>query len=156
MSTARAFFYIHQLEQLARRQMDEVLKDRQLTAGRFMALNLISRHQPLSCSEHAQRAHMTAQSMGAIVKVLTAKGLVERRGGHSNWRVIELRLTAAGDAVNRGCEAQIDALERKFFARLTEQEFTTLPDLLCRVRNAELERLRQPAPADLSSSPRTT
>lgn len=156
MTTARAFFYIQQLEQLARRQIDTALKTSRITAGQFMTLNLIGRHQPISCTELAKRANMTAQSMSAIVKVLTAKGLLERRGGLSNWRVIELRLSEAGDALNRSCEARVDEIEQRFFARLTEQELAALPDLLCRVRNAELERLRRPAAPPPSSSPSTT
>lgn len=156
MTTARAFFYIQQLEQLARRQIEEALKGWQLTAGQFMTLNLIARHQPVSCSELAERARMTAQSMGAIVKGLAARGLLERRGGLSNWRVIELRLTAAGDDLNRHCEARVDQVERRFFARLSGPELAALPELLCRVRNAELERLRRPAAAATPSSTRTT
>jgi DNA-binding MarR family transcriptional regulator len=156
MSTARAFFYIQQLEQLARRQIDAALRGWQLTAGQFMALNLIASHQPVSCSELAKRANMTAQSMGAIVKALAAKGLLERRGGLENWRVIELNLTAAGVELNRNCETCVEQVGQRFYARLTDSELAMLPDLLCRVRNAELERLKRPAAEDQPSPTRTT
>ena len=139
-TTARASFYVQQVELLVRRRVDECLLPENITAGQFMALNLIVNHEPVSSADLARRASMTAQSMGEFIKTLEAKGLVKRAGDPTNRRVIQVRSTAAGRKVLLRCEARVDQAERELFQCLSSDELAGLRTLLGRVRTAELAR----------------
>ncbi len=139
-TTARASFYVQQVELLVRRRVDECLLPENITAGQYMALNLIVNHEPVSSADLARRASMTAQSMGEFIKTLEAKGLVKRAGDPTNRRVIQVRSTAAGRKVLLRCEARVDQAERELFQCLSSDELAGLRTLLGRVRTAELAR----------------
>jgi DNA-binding MarR family transcriptional regulator len=139
--TARAFFYVQQVEQLARRRIDQCLQFEGITAGQYLVLNLIVHHEPVSSADLARRANMTAQSMGEFIKALEAKGLIDRRGDLVNRRVIRVSSTAAGRKALVQIEARVDQTEREFFGCLTGEELAHLRMLLNRVRTSELARL---------------
>lgn len=136
--TARAFFYIQQVEQLVRRRVDECLQPEGVTAGQYMVLNLIVHHEPVSSADLARRASMTAQSMGEFIKTLEAKGLIARNGDPVNRRVIQVTSTPAGRKVLVRCEAKVDQAEREFFNCLSGEEVANLRFLMSRVRSAHL------------------
>jgi DNA-binding MarR family transcriptional regulator len=138
--TARAFFYIQQVEQLVRRRIDECLQPEGVTAGQYMVLNLIVHHEPVSSADLARRAGMTAQSMGEFIKTLEAKGLVARYSDPDNRRVIRITSTAAGHKALVRCEAKVDQAERDFFNCLSGEEIANLRFLLSRVRSAHLSQ----------------
>jgi hypothetical protein len=48
--TARAFFYVQQVEQQVRRRLDECLQPDGITAGQYMVMNLIIHHEPNNSS----------------------------------------------------------------------------------------------------------
>jgi DNA-binding MarR family transcriptional regulator len=141
--TARAFFYVQQVELLARRRIDQCLQGEVVTAGQYLVLNLIVHHEPVSSADLARRANMTAQSMGEFIKALEAKGLLERRGDLINRRVIQVSSTAAGRQALMQAETKVDQVEREFFGCLTGEELVHLKLLLNRVRTSELARLAQ-------------
>ena len=140
-SATRAFFYIQQIEQLARRRIDACLEGESVTAGQYMILSLVVRHGPVSSAYLARRANMTAQSMGEFIRALENKGYVERNGDLSNRRVIQVTSTQAGRDILVKFDARIDQAEREFFACLNGEEVALLRQLLSRVRTAELTRL---------------
>lgn len=138
--SARAFFYVQQVEQLARRRIDQCVQGEGLTAGQYLVLNLVVHYEPVSSADLARRANMTAQSMGEFIKLLEAKDLITRRSDDSNRRVIQVNSTAAGRKALVRVEARVDQIEREFFACLTGEELAHLRMLLNRVRAAELAR----------------
>lgn len=141
--TARAFFYVQQVELLARRHIDQCLQGEAITAGQYLVLNLIVHHEPVSSADLARRANMTAQSMGEFIKALEAKGLLERRGDQNNRRVILVRSTVAGRKALVQAEARVDQVEREFFGCLNTEDLAQLKLLLNRVRTSELARLKE-------------
>lgn len=137
-ATARAFFYIQQLEQLVRRRLDECLLADGITAGQYMALNLVVHHEPVSSADLAQRANMTAQSMGEFVKTLEGKGWIQRKSDPDDKRVILVSSTPSGRRVLVQCETKIDQAEREFFSCLDPEDVAHLRLLMSRVRSAQL------------------
>lgn len=137
----RVFFYVQQVEQLARRRIDSCLNGDSVTAGQYMVLSLVVHHGPVSSADLARRANMTAQSMGEFIKALENKGLVERNDDLVNRRVIQITSTAAGRKVLVQSEAMVDQAEREFFACLSGEELAHLRILLSRVRAAERKRI---------------
>lgn len=138
--TARAFFYVQQVEQLVRRRLDECLQPDGITAGQYMVMNLIIHHEPVSSAELARRANMTAQSMGEFIKHLEAKEFVTRITDPNNRRVIQVSLTPAGRKLLVRCESKVDQAEREFFDILNGEEIAQMRFLLSRVRSAQLAR----------------
>lgn len=138
--TARAFFYVQQVEQLARRRIDQCLQTEGITAGQYLVLNLIAHYEPVSSADLARRANMTAQSMGEFIKALENKSLLERRNDLANRRVIQVSSTAAGRKLLVRVEAKVDQIEREFFDCLSGEELAHLRMLLNRVRTTELAR----------------
>lgn len=139
-ASARAFFYIQQVEQLVRRRIDECLQGESITAGQYMVLSLVNLHEPVSSADLARRSNITAQSMGEFIKALESKDLIERRSDANNRRVIQIFSTPAGRKLLIRSEARVDQLEREFFACLSGEELTSLRFMLHRVRGIELSR----------------
>lgn len=135
--TARAFFYVQQVEQLVRRRIDECLQPDGVTAGQYMVMNLIVHHEPVSSAELARRANMTAQSMGEFIKNLESKQFIKRCTDPDNRRVIQVTLTPTGRQLLVRCEAKVDQAERDFFACLNGEEIASLRFILSRVRSAQ-------------------
>lgn len=141
--TARAFFYVQQVEQLVRRRIDECLQPDGITAGQYMVMNLIVHHEPVSSAELARRANMTAQSMGEFIKSLEAKQFVTRLTDPNNRRVMQVSLTPGGRKLLVRCEANVDQAERDFFNTLNGEEVAQLRFLLSRVRSSERARRKE-------------
>jgi DNA-binding MarR family transcriptional regulator len=138
--TARAFFYIQQVEQLVRRRLDECLQPDGITAGQYMVMNLIIHLEPVSSAELARRANMTAQSMGEFIKNLEAKQYITRTTDPTNRRVIKVSLTPEGRNLMVRCESKVDQAERDFFDCLSGEENAQMRFLLSRVRSIQLAR----------------
>ena len=138
---ARGFFYVQQVEQHARRVLDECLQGDGLTAGQYMALSLVVHHEPSSSADLARRAHITPQSMGEFIKVLEFKGLLERRTDVSNRRAILLTSTPAGRKMLVRSDAKVDQAERRFFDCLSGEEYAHLRLLLSRLRSIRSDPL---------------
>lgn len=138
--SARAFFYVQQVEQLVRRRVDDCLATEDITAGQYMVLSLIVHHEPVSSADLARRAGMTAQSMGEFIRVLELKGLIAREADPANRRIIHVSTTARGRRVLVRCEAKVDQAERELFQCLSGEEIAGLRHLLSRVRTTELAR----------------
>ncbi len=138
--TARAFFYVQQVEQLVRWRLDECLQPYGLTAGQYMVMNLIIHHEPVSSAELARRANMTAQSMGEFIKNLEAKQFITRTTDPTNRRTIKVSLTSEGRHLMVRCESNVDQAEREFFDCLNGEEIAQMRFLLSRVRSIQLAR----------------
>lgn len=141
--SARAFFYLQQVEQLARRRVEGCLQDDVITAGQYMVLNLVVHHQPISSADLARRANMTAQSMGEFIKALESKGLVTRRTDATNRRISHIMATPAGHKVLVQSDAKVDQAEHEFFDCLNREELAQLRLLLSRVRSSEFARMEE-------------
>lgn len=146
-STARAFFYLQQVELLARRRVEQCLQEDVITAGQYVVLTLIVHHQPISSADLSRKANMTAQSMGEFIKALEGKGLVTRRSDKTNRRINQISATAAGHKVVVQSDAKVDQAEREFFACLNGEELAHLRLLLSRVRSSEFARMAEEARA---------
>ena len=138
--TARAFFYVQQIEQLVRWRLDECLQPDGITAGQYMVMNLIIHHEPVSSAELARRANMTAQSMGEFIKNLESKQFITRTTDPTNRRVIKVSLTPEGRNLMVRCESKVDQAERDFFDCLNGEEIAQMRFLLSRVRSTQLAR----------------
>ena len=90
--------------------------------GRALKLSLLAEATGLSLSR-----------ISRIVDTLEGRGLVERRAGASDGRVVEARLTDDGLALIRRAQAShFAAVQERFFAQLSGAEIETLAAVFAR------------------------
>ena len=130
-----------QVELLVRRRIETCLQAEKLTPGQYSALSLLGLREPESSAEMSRRLGISAQSMGEQIKLLEAKGLVERHVSSENRRVAFIRRTDLGKKVLARCEKLVDRAEDEFFSSLRSSELATLKGMLDKLRKSERERM---------------
>lgn len=113
--TVQSVFYdILRLYQRVGGLLDESLSAEGLTASQYAVMGLLRRHEPTSSADLARRFGITAQSMGAFVRMLEAKGMIERSGAPDNKRIVLVRRSAEGKATQQRCDRLVGAAEAAF------------------------------------------
>lgn len=105
-----------------------------LTAGQYLVLSLLVRHEPISSADLARLSRKTAQSTGEFVKGLELRGLVQRHESPNSRRVLLVSITPEGRELFERCDAAVILAEREFFSCLAAEELQHLGGLLRRVR----------------------
>jgi len=108
---------------LVRRVRQVRVSGEELTMPERQALSRLDREGPTTSSALARQAQLTAQSMGATVAALRARGLVERRADPEDGRCAVLTVTDAGRQVLKDTrDAKADLLARTLAATFTGTE----------------------------------
>jgi len=81
-------------------ESDAELESLGLGRAHHRALHFIGRKPDLSVSELLEILKITKQSLGRVLKDLTARGLIEQKQGRRDRRQRLLRLTEAGNALH--------------------------------------------------------
>ncbi len=144
----RLFFQIMQVELLARRRVEACLQSEKLTPGQYTALSLLAVREPESSAEMSRRLGISAQSMGEQIKLLEAKGLVERHVSPENRRVTFIRRTELGKKVLARCAKLVDKAEEEFCAAMKKGELSALEETLSKLRKSERQRIEETARQD--------
>ena len=118
-SVVRIAYLIGRVDNALRRAIWEAVSPMHLTLPQFTALSVLSGHDHLSNAELAERTFMTPQSANEVTKVLVRKALIKRRPHPSHGRIIQLRLTAKGEAVRGRADAAVLKVEQRMLATLT-------------------------------------
>lgn len=117
----RIFYYFLRHYQTIDAIMEAALKEEGLTTGQYTILSALKRFEPCTSAELARRQGMTAQSMGAYLNTLEAKGLVERSYRNGNRRDIIVRRSAKGIEVQEHCDALIVEAEKTYLSTIPEE-----------------------------------
>src|ERR1039457_901745 len=118
-SVVRIAYLIGRVDNALRRAIWEAVSPMHLTLQQFTALSALSGHDHLSNAELAERTFMTPQSANEVTKVLVRKALIMRRAHPSHGRIIQLRLTAKGEALRGRADAAVLKVEQRTLATLT-------------------------------------
>jgi DNA-binding MarR family transcriptional regulator len=87
----------------------------------------------LRLSALAEECGLSLSRISRIIDALQARGLVERRGVESDARAVHAHLTKTGlELVRRAQCSHFAAVQRSFFAQLSDQEVATLADIFGR------------------------
>ena len=111
-SVVRIAYLIGRVDSALRRAIWEAVSPMNLTLQQFTALSVLRGHDHLSNAELAERTFMTTQA-------LVRKALIMRRPHPSHGRIIQLRLTAKGEALRSRADAAVLRVEQRMLARLT-------------------------------------
>jgi DNA-binding MarR family transcriptional regulator len=115
------------------RRFHQVLGPLELEPGEFALLRAVDASDGESQNALAERLHISASWMVAIVDDLERRGLLERRPHERDRRVRNLQLTAGGKKLLRKAERQAQQFDQQVSDPLTDTELLQLLDLLDRV-----------------------
>lgn len=126
----RTIFLLRLLQLNIYNLMVERLRPAGLTPIQYMVLSILSRHDTWSTAELARRFHIAPQSMTEIISSLQKKKLIARSKSLAHGRIINIRLTAAGNRMLERCNLAVDRLERSVFADFDIGEMAQFRDFL--------------------------
>ncbi|TMR97217.1 MarR family transcriptional regulator [Nonomuraea basaltis] len=129
-------YVVKQVELAARSRMDELLKPTGITALQYTALTVLRRRDGLSSAQLARNSFVTAQSMADMITSLERRGLITRRRDPDNRRALLISLTDAGHELLTAFDEEMDALEERMLADLTQRQRRDLEAYLNRCRTA--------------------
>jgi DNA-binding MarR family transcriptional regulator len=126
------------------------LQDDMVEAGRVVFPEARSAHNAVFSTlsvegartvDLAERAGLTRQSMGEVVRELVDLGIVEMRPDPSDGRAKIVRYTRRGRRITDAGYRHILDLEKRFAEEFGEKEFAIARDVLSRLADA-LDRIR--------------
>jgi len=123
-------YLVKQLQHAFRARMDQELAEIELTTSQFAILNAIREVPGSSGADLARRCFITPQSVNGLIGDLQRKGLIERSPSATRGRVIETRLSAAGEAQLRAARRHVLPIEGKMLAKLSDAQRRQLVALL--------------------------
>jgi DNA-binding MarR family transcriptional regulator len=125
---------------------NSVLRERGLTWTGFVVLWVVWIWDGVETREAAESAAISKATLTGVVKTLESRGLIVRRVGQTDRRLVNLELTPAGDALMKELYPLFNAAESEVVAGLSSR---SLRDLTRSLRHivTELEAL-EGGPAD--------
>ena len=112
------------------RMMAGHLRAASLTPAQAEVLNVLASHEPLTLVELGRLMISETGSPSRLVDTLVSRGLVTREPGRDDKRVVQLRLTPAGQQTLADGRAQTAAIDDFIARRLTHSEMADLGVLL--------------------------
>lgn len=126
----RAEYVIGRLDRVLRRELRELLRPHELSLPAFTTLSVLRRRPGLSNAQLARRSLVTPQAMNEIIAQLLERELVTRTVDPSHNRILQTRLTAAGERLIAACEAESDALEERMLSGVSARDRAQLLETL--------------------------
>lgn len=133
-------YLIGRLDRIARRALDERLREFGLTALGYTALSVLTVRPGLSNAQLARRSFMTPQGMNQVIDVLVERGYVERHQSTEHGRIRHITLTELGQSVVDECSQRVLAFEAELLAPLDAEQREQLNALLRQVVDANRHR----------------
>ncbi|KVH07245.1 MULTISPECIES: MarR family winged helix-turn-helix transcriptional regulator [Burkholderia] len=118
----RLTYVIGGLDRLLRRHMTDALAPLGITLAQYTALSVLEARGASSNAQLAERSWITPQSANEVMSVMAARGFVTREADPSHGRIILLKLTDAGAAMLRECEAVLRPLEMRMLGDISADD----------------------------------
>lgn len=119
-------YLVGRLDHVLNKRLRDSLAPFGLTVPQYTALSMFRAQGSLSNAQLAERAMVTPQSANEMVKVMEARGWIERNPDPTHGRIIQISLTDEGHAILRKCDAAVLTVELIMFPDLQDQERTQL------------------------------
>lgn len=118
------------------RALNQLLGELDLSLAQHEILVTIRRYPNLTQRELSDRLHVIKSNATALLKKLTARGLVSRRSDPLDSRVNRLELTRSGHALVEKSFAVQTRVVKAMESVLTDDELDFTADVMTRVGNA--------------------
>ncbi|MFI6576827.1 MarR family winged helix-turn-helix transcriptional regulator [Nocardiopsis sp. NPDC050513] len=132
----RLGFDIKRAEQVLMSAKSAALRGTGLSVAQYAALFALQDSPGISGAALARACLVTPQAMAAVLKTLTAEGLVERVPHPWHQHVLQTRITDTGAERLRVADRRAVRIERRMADALTPEERDTLRALLGRCAEA--------------------
>lgn len=126
----RLIYLIRRLQVASYVQLEEALRKFEITPTEYTVMSMLAHRERLSSAQLSRRFFVKPQSMIKLIASLEGKQLISRVAANGDRRVLEVSLTAAGRRMQVACEAAVDELEERMFARFSEPQLAQLRRLL--------------------------
>jgi DNA-binding MarR family transcriptional regulator len=138
--TDRVGYLLKQAQHGLRAKMDQDLKVLGVSTAQYAILAALQEANVASGAELARRCFVTPQTITALIAGLDQARLIDRAPSRHHGRIIEARLTDAGQIVVRRAHAIVKAIEDDMLADLSERDRTALARILKSCVNRLSER----------------
>lgn len=128
------FYQILRLHQLVTSCLDEALPLVGLTAHQYTILSLVRNMEPTTSALLARRLQISAQSTGETLKVLQARGLVQRGESANNKRLVLFTVTPEGKRLVLRADRLVTRAEEQFFSCISTAALQSLQESIRRIR----------------------
>ena len=118
---------------LMRRELERRMAEHGLTDAQWRPLWILKTGTAHIANEIARQLHIDAGAMTRLLDRLECKGLVERLRSESDRRVVQLRLTDAGEAAVAQVPHVLAGINNDVLAGFSETEWKQLRKLLGRL-----------------------
>ena len=132
-SAPRTVYLIKRAETAIRGGLEACLQPLAITPAQYVTLSLLMEQGDQSSAELARKAGITPQSMSETIVTLIRKGLIDRTESPEHRRILMTRLTEAGAALLRQCDAKVDALEAEVLDGISAEDLAVLRATLRRI-----------------------
>jgi DNA-binding MarR family transcriptional regulator len=129
-------YQLKRAQHVLRIQMDNALREVELTTPQYAALSAIEATPGLSGNKIARRCFVTPQTMNLILANLESAGLIMRRPHPEYGRILQAYLTPIGESRLRESHHKIVAIEERMVADFTEDQRLQLIKALKTCANA--------------------
>ncbi len=128
---------------ILRKETERALSAWRLTVPQVSVLALLAEaERPLSVTRLARLLLQEGPSVTTLVDRMCAAGLVERVKDHRDRRVVLVKLTDGGRRMHDDIRAAAAAVSNELFGVLSDEDRTTLRDLLRKFGQRNIRRLR--------------
>ncbi|MFC5479117.1 MarR family winged helix-turn-helix transcriptional regulator [Massilia suwonensis] len=114
-------YLVGRLDHVLNQRLRDALAPAGLTVPQYTALSVFRAHGSLSNAQLATRTMISPQSANEMVKQMEAKEWIARTPDPAHGRIIQISLTAAGEAALAECDAKVAEVERAMFPELDEK-----------------------------------
>lgn len=115
-------YLVGRLDHVLNHRLRESLAPSGLSVPQYTALSVFRAQGSLSNAQLAVRTMISPQSANEMVKVMEAKGWIERKPDPSHGRIIQISLTEEGHAVLRQGDAKVLEVETVMFPDLGDED----------------------------------
>jgi len=120
-------------------EIDTQLADSDLTNAQWMPILKLHLGHASTVAELARACDLDTGAMTRLLDRLEAKGLCKRIRSETDRRVVNIALTAVGTEVAKGIPQVLCNVLNRHLRGLSAEEFSTLKNLLTRVRANTIE-----------------
>ncbi len=138
-------YLMARLGEASRRRFHRALEPEGLHPRDFGVMTMVGAHPGMSQQQLHEKTGIDPSSMVAVIDMLEARGLAERRPDPDDRRARAIFLTAEGERTLARIRKLAGELQRELFGVLTEDELSTLHGLLRKLAESAGKAPEQPA-----------
>ena len=144
----RTLYLIKQVQYKTFLRLEAALQPLGITTTQFRILTTLSHLEKRSSAQLSRMFGVKPQTMIKQITILENNGLIERKLGKGNKRVLEVTMTDAGRVLLRSCDQAATAVEEAIFASFEPGELKTYRALMQKLL-ASVRRI----PSELEDTP---